>query len=465
MTARFGVPSLLVFIAIGMLAGSEGLGRIEFDNARAAQSLGVLALTYILFAGGLSTDLKTIRPVLPHGASLGTLGVLLTCGLTGAFATQLLGFNWLEGLLLGAIVSSTDAAAVFTVLREKNISFKGNIQALLEFESGANDPMAVLLTVGLIELITFKIQSPVFLIPEFFKQLVLGGMIGFFSGKGIRTLLNRLKLKSDGLYPVVSIALVLFIFSVTQTLGGSGFLAVYIAGVVLGNEIFIHKKSLILFHDGIAWLMQITMFLALGLLVFPSKLIPVAGQGFLISAFLILAARPIAVFISLLGTMFSFREKLMISWVGLRGSVPIILATYPRLAGIQKADSIFNLVFFIVLTSVLVQGTTISWIAKLLKVGAKAQPKFRFPIEYAPSGTMKRDLVEIEVLPNAFAVGKSIVDLNFPKEGLIVLIQRKGSLIVPRGSTMLQAEDTLLVLAEKEVLTEIRKVVQEGQER
>ncbi|MBS1958715.1 MAG: potassium/proton antiporter [Bdellovibrionales bacterium] len=461
-TARIGVPSLLVFIAIGMLAGSEGIGKIYFDNAHAAESFGIIALAFILFAGGLSTELKVIRPILWHGTSMGTIAVFITCVLTGAFAKYVLGFEWLEGLLLGAIISSTDAAAVFMVLRGRSIGLKGRIQPLLEFESGANDPMAVLLTVGLLQLMTSKLESPVQLIPEFIKALALGAAFGYFSGKGIQKILNRLKLEADGLYPVVTMAFVVLIFSITQALHGSGFLAVYLMGLILGNETFIHKKSLILFHDGIAWLMQIGMFLLLGLLVYPSKLVPIADSGLLISGFLILIARPIAVFVSLFGTDFNWREKAMISWVGLRGSVPIILATYPLLADIEKADLIFNLIFFIVLTSVMLQGTTIGWIAKLLKVEAPSKTRFRFPIEYAPTGTMKNDLVEIDVPAQSFGVGKSIVDLKLPKEGLIVLVQRKGSLIVPRGSTHLASGDTLLVLAEKKILSAIQKIIQKG---
>ncbi len=454
-TARVGVPSLLVFIALGMLMGSEGIGRIEFDDPRYAKSFGVLALAMILFAGGLSTDKKEIRPILRAGLSMGTIAVLVTTALVGYFANAVLGSSLLEGLLLGAMISSTDAAAVFTVLRGKAIGLRGKIQPLLELESGANDPLAVLLTVGFIALIQNQLTSEWNLLPMFLRSLAVGATFGVLSGKGLRWTLNQLKLEADGLYPVVTFASVVLVFASTEAIGGSGFLAVYLMGLTLGNESFIHKKSLILFHDGMAWLMQIGMFLILGLLVFPSRLVPVAGQGLLVSVFLILVARPLAVFLSLWGSQFDWREKLMISWVGLRGSVPIILATYPSLAAIENADFMFNLIFFIVLTSVLIQGTTISWVAKRLRVEAPSKPRFKFPMEYAPVQGMKNDLLEIDVPAGAFAVGKSIVEIGVPKEVLIVLIQRAGKLIVPRGTTPLAAEDSLLVLATPTAKTEL----------
>lgn len=460
-TDRLGIPSLLVFLALGMLAGSEGIGGIYFDNASLSQALGVVALTYILFSGGLETEFRHVRPIIREGAILASLGVFLTCIFTGIFAAKVLGFSTLEGLLLGAIVSSTDAAAVFTVLRARSVNLKGKVKPLLELESGLNDPMAVLLTVGLLQLMGQGDVSPYTLIPLFFTQLAVGGIAGYVVGKTTGILLNRLKLEFDGLYPVVTIALVVLVYGFTQAIGGNGFLAVYLTGLMLGKENFIHKKSLVLFHGGIAWLMQIAMFLTLGLLVFPSSLLPVAPHGMAVSVFLILIARPAAVFLSLVGSSFTIREKALIAWVGLRGSVPIILATYPLLAGISRADVIFHLVFFIVITSVLIQGTSISAIAKLLKVDAPVRAKFRYPIEYVPTGNVKNDLVEMEVRPNSPAIGKSIIELNLPKDALIVLIQRKGNVIVPKGGTHLEADDTMLVLADKDALNAARKILEQ----
>lgn len=458
-TGRFGVPSLVAFLILGMIAGSEGIGGIYFDNAAHAQTLGIVALVYILFSGGLDTDLKMVRPILKEGILLSTLGSFLTCLLIGAFVVTAFHFSWPEGLLLGAIVCSTDAAAVFTVLRTKGVNLKGNIRPLLELESGSNDPMAVLLTVGILQFITTQSSLSTELIPKFFLQMLIGGAGGYLTGKAGIFLINHIKLEFDGLYPVVTLALILLSFGLTQALGGNGFLAVYIAGLVLGSVDFIHKKSLVLFHDGIAWLMQIAMFLSLGLLVFPGKLVPVAGQGLVISLFLILLARPIAVFISLIGSKFSLRERAMTAWVGLRGSVPIILATYPSVGGVERADHIFHLVFFIVITSVLIQGTTIPLVAKWLRVESPLQEKFRFPLEYTPRGNMTSDLVELEVPKNSQAVGKTILELQLPKDTLIVLIQRQGNVIIPKGSTHFEAFDTLLLLAEKETLDGIRKLL------
>ncbi len=357
-------------------------------------------------------------------------------------------------------MSSTDAAAVFTVLRGKGIGFKGNIKPLLEFESGANDPMAVLLTVALLQVITGESSSISMIAMNLLKHVIVGGLIGFAAGRGMVALFNKIKLEFEGLYPVLSLALVLLVYGVTEKIGGSGFLAVYIMGLVLSSRNFVRKKSLTLFHDGIAWLMQIAMFLALGLLVFPSNLKEIAGEGFLVSAFLIFIARPVAVFISLIRSKFNFRQKLMISWVGLRGSVPIIMATYPLIAGIEKANTIFNIVFFIVLTSIMFQGTMIGYVAKWLKVDARVKPKFRFPIEYDATGAdLKSDLVEVDVPVNSTAVGKTIIELKLPKEVLVVLIKREESVIVPKGGTYLESGDTMLVLADSEMLNEVRKIV------
>lgn len=455
-TGRIGVPSLLVFLAIGMIAGSEGLGGIHFDNAQHAQNLGVVALIYILFAGGLDTDINHIRPVLRSGLMLATVGTLVTCVLTASFATMALHFSWLEGLLLGAVVSSTDAAAVFAVLRGRGVHLQEGVQPLLELESGANDPTAVLLTVGILQLMAHPDYSAWMLLPEFLKEMSVGAAIGFFSARGMAWVLNRLKLESEGLYPVVTLALVALVYGSAQAAGGSGFLAVYLAGLLLGDQTFIHKKSLMHFHGGIAWLMQIAIFLALGLLVFPSRLITIAGQGLLISAFLILIARPVAVHLSLVRSGFDPRQKLMIAWTGLRGSVPVILATYALLAGIPKADHIFNLVFFIVITSVVLQGSSIPWVARRLRVEAPHREKFRYPLEYVPNADMHNDLQPIVIGGDSTVVGKSVLELRLPKEALIALIQRRGKVIVPRGGTHLEAGDTLLVLADRQVFADVR---------
>jgi len=367
-SGRLGIPSLLLFLAIGMLAGSDGPGGIEFDNPRLTQYIGVLALVFILFAGGLDTNWRAVRPVVWSAFSLSTLGVCVSTVLIGWFASSTLDFSFLEGLLLGAIVSATDAAAVFTILRAKSIRLQGNLSPLLEFESGSNDPTAAILTVGLIELLSHPSTSTWDLLRMFAVQVALGAGFGLLMGKAMAYLLDRFELDFPGLYPVLTLALVVFTYGVTSVLGGSGFLAVYLAGMMIGQKTFARKLDIMRFHDGVAWLMQITMFLVLGLQVFPHRLVPLILPALLLSVFLMVIARPASVFLSLALSRMSFREQGLMAWVGLRGAVPIILATFPLVAGIPKADRMFHLVFFIVVTSLLFQGPSVSLVARWLGV-------------------------------------------------------------------------------------------------
>ncbi|RDI95334.1 potassium/proton antiporter [Meiothermus sp. QL-1] len=368
---RLGVPGLLLFLAIGMLAGSDGPGGIWFDNYALAQFVGTVALVFILYSGGLFTRWSAVRPILGAGLSLATLGVLFTMLLTGAFARYVLELGWLEALLLGAIVSSTDASAVFSVLRERAVRLRRHLKPLLEFESGTNDPMAIFLTVGLTTLLTQPAASGGQVLLLFVQQMTLGLLLGYLLGWGAVWLLRRLRLGFDGLYAVLSITLMLLVFSITAVLGGSGFLAAYVAGVVVGNQDFPRKTALLSFHEGMSWLMEIGLFLTLGLLVFPSQLPGVALPALLLSVFLMGVARPVAVFLSLPTARFGWNEKAFIAWVGLRGAIPIVLATFPLLAGVEAAQKIFNVTFFVVLFSVLVQGTTLPWVARLLRVRAE----------------------------------------------------------------------------------------------
>lgn len=344
-SAKLGIPALLLFLVLGMLAGSDGPGGIYFDDAHLAQSLGVVALALILFSGGLDTEWSSVRPVLWKGLALSTAGVLITAALVGLFARMVLGFSLLEGVLLGAIVSATDAAAVFSVLRARSVGLKGHVRPLLELESGSNDPMAVFLTTGLIGIMTQPQARWFSLVPMFIQQMVLGAALGYAIGRLMVFLINRLRLEFEGLYPVLTLSLILLTYGGTASLGGNGFLAVYVAGLVMGKNDFIHKRSVMRFHDGLAWLMQIVMFLALGLLVFPSHLLPIIGLGLLSSLFLMLVARPVSVLVTMAFSGMRLNEKLMISWVGLRGAVPIVLATFPLLAGMPRAEIIFDLVF------------------------------------------------------------------------------------------------------------------------
>ena len=343
---RFGIPSLVLFLAIGMLAGSDGLGGINFDNPSLVQWLGVIALVLILFAGGLDTEWEGVRPILWKGLSLSTIGVLFTALLVGVFVSWVQGFSLLEGLLLGAIVSSTDAAAIFMVLKARNAKLPRRLTQLLELESGSNDPMAVVLTIALIRLLTEPSTSFGELVSFFVMQMAVGTVLGIAMGEIMRRTFNALDLGLEGIYLVLSVALVLLTYGLTVSLNGSGFLAVYLAGLIMQRKPFTHHQSVLRFHDGLAWLMQVTMFLMLGLQVFPARLVPVAWVGLMVSLFLIIVARPAGVHTALAFSPMPFREQILVAWAGLRGAVPIILATFPLLAGVKQADTIFHLVFF-----------------------------------------------------------------------------------------------------------------------
>ena len=446
---KLGIPTLILFLVVGMLAGSDGPGGIYFNDPHVAQFLGVVALTFILFSGGLETKWESIKPILWQGVSLSTLGVLVTALSVGIFSSYVLGYSLYEGLLLGAIVSSTDAAAVFSILRSKSIGLKGNLRPTLEFESGSNDPMAYFLTVSIIYLIQEPDASVLSLVPRFFKGMILGGICGYALGKAMIWIVNRIKLDIDGLYPVLILALVFFTFSFTDFIGGNGFLAVYIAAIILGNSNFLHKKSMIRFYDGQAWLMQIVMFLTLGLLVFPSQIVPVIGPGVLISLFLIFIARPVAVMISLAFFRdLNIRKKLFISWVGLRGAVPIIFSTYPLIAGISTANNIFNLVFFISASSILLQGTMLSMVGKWLHVSVPENLKRKFPLDIELKENFNSELIELDVPDDSPSIGKAVMELDLPKSALIVLIHRDGKYITANGATQIEQKDHLLIMAD-----------------
>ncbi len=443
---KLGVPALLLFLAIGILAGSEGLGGLHFDYPNLAQTLGVFALAFILFAGGLDTKFSDIKPVFWKGLALSTIGVTLTAVFTGLFAHYILGISLIESMLIGAIVSSTDAAAVFAVLRSRKVKLKDHLKSLLEFESGSNDPMAVFLTTGLIAIIAGRGASFTSLIPSLIVQMLIGGIIGYFFGKASIFLVNKLRLGYEGLYPVLTISLLLLCYGSSVLSGGNAFLAVYIAGMVLGNSEILHKRSLFSFHDGLAWLMQITMFVTLGLQVFPSQLLQIAKAGLLISVFLMLVGRPLSVFLSLSLSRMPPGEKLFVSWVGLRGAVPIILATFPLLAGIPEAGRIFNIVFFIVVTSALLQGTSIPFLAKLLHLNKRDMPAPKSML----ISNIKNWLTEIHIAGGSALANKRIVDLNLPQRILFILVARKEEIFVPNGGTLLQVDDKVLVAAEKD---------------
>lgn len=462
LSERIGVPALLVFIGIGMIAGSDVLGLVYFDDPHLANTIGTIALAYILYSGGFDTRWPVVRPVVGRGLVLSSLGVALTAAILGTIVWLVFGFSLLGSLLLAAIVSSTDAAAVFSVLRSRGVSLKGRLRPLLELESGSNDPMAVFLTLGLLDLL----MSPGLTWPDlalrFVLQMTLGAAFGLGLGWVSATLLNRVRLDYEGLYPVLSFSLVPVVFGAAAAAGGNGFLAVYLAGIVVGNKDILHRRSLMRFHDGLGWLMQIGMFLTLGLLVFPSRLLDVAVTGLIVSGVLIFFARPVAVYLCLLGSEHSWRARTLVGWSGLRGAVPIILATFPLMAGYQESDRVFNIVFFVVCVSVLLQGRSLMLVARWLGVDQPLDVRPPYPLEFDQVDGLQGETREFEVLSGSTADGKRIMDLGLPPSVLVVLIRRGREFLVPKGQTELKHGDTLLVLAEREGIADAEPVFAAG---
>lgn len=446
-SVKLGIPALLLFIGIGMLAGSDGPGGLAFDNAHFAQEVGTVALALILFAGGLESDWREMRKVLWPAVSLATLGVGITAVVVGVAAYFVLHMPPIIALLMGALVSSTDASAVFGVVKARKMHLKDGLMPLLEFESGGNDPMAVFLTVGLTGLAA-KPDSPLEpLVVSFVLQMVIGVAVGFGVGKLGEWLICVTKLEIAGLYPTATIGVALVSFGGSEVIHGNPFLAVYICGMTLGYQSFPHKNGVKSFHDGLGWLMQMIMFILLGILVFPRRLLPLADEGLILSVVLVLVARPIAVLISTCRVKWlTFKDKLFISWVGLRGAVPIILATIPLTAGIHYADALFNVVFFAVLTSVLVQGTLIGKVASWL--GVLVTPHPPEPSTGHMTGVMR-------LLPSSPAVGKQVVDLELPNSALMLSLERGGETLTPDGSTVLMAGDEVMIVTRKNDLEEL----------
>lgn len=449
-TTKYGVPTLLLFLFIGMLAGQDGPGGIVFNDPKVAKFIGGVALSFILFSGGLETKRQDIRPIFWHGISLSTLGVITTAVSVGLFVAWIAHWSIIEGLLVGSIVSSTDAAAVFSIMRSRAIGLKKNLKPLLEFESGSNDPMAYILTISFTYLLANKDATLGSLVFLFFKQMIVGALIGYGMGLAMHRIFNWIKLEFEGLYAVLLVTCVLFTFSFTDFVGGNAFLAVYLSAYVVGNLDFIHKKSLTKHFDGQAWLMQIILFITLGLLVTPKQLIPHLGMGLLISIFLILVVRPFSVFLALSFFRMHMKDKLFVAWVGLRGAVPIVLATYPLLAGVGKASVIFNVVFFISITSVLIQGTTLPLVAKWLKLTVPINLKRKSVVDLEMAWGTKSIYKAIPVDANFHCIGKSIVEMKLPNTIIIALIERKNKFFFSDGSTKIMDGDVLYVMADNE---------------
>jgi cell volume regulation protein A len=446
LSARLGLPVLVLFLLVGMLAGEDGPGGIFFDNAQAAHALGTLALALILFDGGLQTPFSSIKQVWKPASTLATIGVLITGAITGVAAAYILDIALLNGLLFGAIVGSTDAAAVFALLRNAGIHLNKKLKSTLEIESASNDPMAIFLTVGLLEILVNKLELGSGLLLMFVSQMGLGALVGLTVGWLSVKLINKIHLVAAGLYPVLVAACGLLSFGLTANFGGSGFLAVFITGVVIGNSRFVFQRSTFLFHDGLAWLSQITMFVVLGLLINPSSLFDVWMEGLAIAFVLIFIARPLAVipFLAMFG--FNLREITLVSWVGLRGSVPIILAIFPLIFGLDGAELIFNVVFFVVLISATLQGSTLPWMAKKLKLTLPPPVTPAATLEITALGEVDADIVEYTLGAASRSVGRRLSRLALPDTAVVAMITRGSEVIAPRGSTLLLAQDHLYIV-------------------
>ena len=454
---RFGVPALLLFLITGMIFGSAGLG-IQYNDAGHTQFIGMVALTVILFFGGLETKFAEIRPILGPGITLSTLGVLLTTVCFGGFLYGLdqLGlapvhFTFPIALLLAATMSSTDSASVFALLRSKNMHLKEGLRPILELESGSNDPMAYMLTIALIQYVTGGNEdgSTWSILVTFLLQFSVGGLLGYAMGWLTVKLLNKANIGNEALYPILLLCAVFLTFSATTLLQGNGYLAVYIMGVLVGNRKVVHKKSIITFFDGLTWLLQIALFIILGLFVDAHSLLPIAGFALLAGLFMIFVARPLAVHLCLVFfPSISMRGRWFLSWVGLRGAVPIIFATYPLMSQVEGAETLFNIVFFITLLSLLIQGSTMPAVARLLGLDEEMKNEVSlFGVEI-PQHTGAK-MVEREVTEEMLSSGRRLMEIDLREEELVILVRRGDDYMVPKGKLALQVGDVLLIVFEQ----------------
>ena len=452
---RFGIPTLLLFLLVGMVFGSDGLG-LQFNSASDAQFIGMMALSIILFTGGMDTKLQDIRPVLTQGILLSTVGVLMTTLLTGSFIYFLssltsmdFSLSLLTCMLLAATMSSTDSASVFNLLRSQKMNLKENLRPMLELESGSNDPMAYMLTIALIQVVASGSDLHIgVVVKDLLVQFFFGSVIGFAFGKFSAWLINKINLSNASLYPILLLSLVFITFTTTDLLKGNGYLAVYIAGVVVGNTRLAFRKEVDTFMNGLTWLFQIIMFLSLGLLVNPHEMLDVVVVALLIAVFMILVARPLSVFTCLLPfRSMSNRARFFVSWVGLRGAVPIIFATYPVVAEIPGSHQIFNIVFFITLLSLIFQGMTISMGARMLHLDLPQEKEGNeFGVELPEE--IDSQLMDLTLTAEMLEKGNRLMDMDIPKGTLVMLVKRGNEFIIPNGQVELYVGDKLLFISE-----------------
>lgn len=456
-SSKIAIPGLLIFIVIGILAGSDGILKIPFDNYIFAQNLGIIAISFILFMGGLGIKTKELKPVFKEGIVLSTFGVIITAIILAYLSYKFLNLDLNKAMLLGAIISSTDAAAVFNILRNKHISLKNNLKPLLEFESGSNDPMAIFLTLAAIAIIKGQLNtfSLCFIL---IRQMTIGIILGYLISKIFIYIINKIKPDYDGLYVVLTFGCVLFTYSIISLLNANGFIGVYVCGLYFAKNAFVNKKIITKFHDAIAWLFQIVLFLILGLLVDLKYSFAFAKSAFFAFLILTFIARPIATIPISLIFKRKINEALMIAWVGLRGAAPIVLATFPMNYNIIESREIFSIVFFIVIYSLIFQGTTIAKLSKILKVDAKLNPVLEDILEYREENTNNK-LIAFTVKNGSIACNKKLFELNLPTEAIINLVYKKGEYIVPNPLIELNENDVVFILMNKEKEEDVRNII------
>ncbi len=441
MLYKFGVPMLLIFIVLGMLFGSDGIVGIYFDNYDLTSTLCSIALVFIMFYGGFGTNWKMAKPVAKQSILMSTFGVIITSLLTGVFCYFILNTSLLEGLLIGSIVGSTDAASVFTILRSQKLNLKSEIASLLEVESGSNDPIAYMMTLSIVMIMSSGLSWSI--VPMILKQIIFGILLGAVLAKATVFIIRRANFELEGFYSIFIIAIAILAYALSEFIGGNGYLSVYIAGIILGNSKIPHKKSLVAFFDGISWIMQIMLFFMLGLLSFPSRLPQVIGVSILISIFMIFIARPIATHVILRGFKTPIKEQILISWVGLRGAASIVFAIFAITSGVPIENDIFHIIFFIALISVSVQGTLLPKVAQKLDLVDNDTTVLKTFNDYQEEKSTM--LLEYNVSKSSKWMNKTIMDAEIPDDILIVMIKRNGQVILPKGSTEILEKDILVL--------------------